>query len=300
MDQMEQVKKLSKLSNFKALLLFVGDWAVIALAVFGAVGSQNWAVYALAVIVIARQQHALALLVHEAVHWRLFTNRKLGDRVAQALGGSPILFSLHSFRWVHLRHHKNPLGKDDPDITLTGGYPIDRASFRRKMMRDLTGRTQWKFIRAFNVPLPATHTADEGRGFPRRASLLASYFLAQSILFALFCLFASPFDYLLLWLLPMFTILPATLRLRGIAEHAGYEPNEDQNQNTRTVVSPLSGFLSPHFGYYHREHHLYPSVPCYNLPQLFRVLRAERGGAAATDFRSYRSVLRELVRNRPQ
>src|SRR5437764_1421416 len=117
----EKIRELSKISNLKGVLLFGRDWAVIALVAGLAIRSQNWLAYLLAIPLLARQQHALSVLLHEGVHWRLFTHRRVNDMVGQALGGSAIFFSLPSFRWIHLKHHKDPLAPDDPDLTLTGG-----------------------------------------------------------------------------------------------------------------------------------------------------------------------------------
>ena len=49
---------------------------------------------------------------------------------------------------------------DEPDIPLYRGYPIARDSFRRKLVRDATGRTGWKLfknlLRGAKAPAPAT------------------------------------------------------------------------------------------------------------------------------------------------
>ena len=77
----------------------------------------------------------------------------------------------------------------------------------------------------------------------------------------------------LLWYLPAFTILPVILRIRSIAEHFGVEGTHELN----TSRNYLCGFwekslLAPHNVGYHLDHHLFPSVPFYNLPVLHRVL----------------------------
>ncbi len=74
-----------------------------------------------------------------------------------------------------------------------------------------------------------------------------------------------------LWLVSMMTVLQVLLRVRGIAEHAGFERAEDQRLCTRTVVNPVQTFFfAPHRVNFHVEHHLYPSVPAYRLPAVHR------------------------------
>ena len=52
--------------------------------------------------------------------------------------------SMESYKRLHLKHHLDPLVADDPDLSLIGGYPIGRASFRRKLVRDLLGISYFK------------------------------------------------------------------------------------------------------------------------------------------------------------
>ena len=80
----------------------------------------------------------------------------------------------------------------------------------------------------------------------------------------------------LLWLLPMATVGTAAFRLRTVAEHAGLAEDHEL-RSTRTVLPALfERFLvAPCNVNYHLEHHLYPSVPFYNLPKLHRRLLAE-------------------------
>ena len=71
------------------------------------------------------------------------------------------------------------------------------------------------------------------------------------------------------------------LRIRGITEHAGYAPNPDQRLNARTVINPVETFFfAPHGVNYHVEHHVYPSVPHFRLPEVHRLM-SERGALPA-------------------
>ena len=172
------------------------------------------------------------MLVHEAGHWRLFSSHFCNDVLGQLWGGSPIFFSLPSFRWIHLKHHRDPLAPDDPDLTLTGGYPILPESMKRKLFRDITFRTQYKFIRAFNIG-----------PYPEQILVWVSFGVAQAILILAFWYFGSALDYLWLWIVPQFTFFPVMLRLRGLVEHAGYARDSDQGKNSRTVVAPVGNLI---------------------------------------------------------
>src|SRR5207244_4012622 len=85
-------------------------------------------------------------------------------------------------------------------------------------------------------------------------------------------------QYLVLWILPLVTVVQAILRLRAISEHGATTDFSSPLTAARTNVLPawLEWLVFPHRVNYHIEHHLYASVPHYNLPALHREMR-ERG-----------------------
>ena len=57
------------------------------------------------------------------------------------------------------------------------------------------------------------------------------------------------------------------------AQHCGMKHNTlDYRESTRTILlSPFLSFLYWNMNY-HVEHHMYPGVPCYNLPKLHELI----------------------------
>ena len=100
--------------------------------------------------------------------------------------------------------------------------------------------------------------------------------------------------YLLLWLLPLLTVVQAILRVRAILEHGAVRDTSSPFTAARTnLAGPLARlFLFPHHVNYHIEHHLFPAVPHYNLPRLHRMLRERGVLAGACVAPNYLSVLR--------
>ena len=83
-------------------------------------------------------------------------------------------------------------------------------------------------------------------------------------------------QYLVLWVLPLVTVVQAILRLRAIAEHGATTDFTSPLTAARTNVASawLEWLIFPHHVNYHIEHHLYASVPHYNLPALHREMVA--------------------------
>ena len=77
----------------------------------------------------------------------------------------------------------------------------------------------------------------------------------------------------------------------------------DELGSTRTVLPFLweKWFFAPHMVNYHLEHHLYPSVPFYNLPELHAAMMANPTYAARAHMtRGYSTgLVRECLTPQP-
>ncbi len=312
----DEVRAFTVLSSVRSSFGIFATWLLIALTIWGVVVVRHPLMIAAAFVLMARHQLSLGILMHDGAHRRLFSSRVINDWVGQFLCAAPILISQDTYRKLHLKHHRMPMSDADPDLGITGGYPITRGSFARKLMRDLTGQTYFKFVGYFlhrmltgkggsfrkptaqepqNEITKTIRAQQAGKGMSPTA-VLVSFAFMQGVLFAAFWLALSPWYYLLLWLLPQMTVLQLLLRIRGITEHAGYAPGPDQAQISRTVVNPLQTFFfAPNNVGYHIEHHLYPSVPWYRLPKVHRLLKERHALPDANVYTSYRDVLRELI-----
>src|SRR4029078_10245754 len=96
----------------------------------------------------------------------------------------------------------------------------------------------------------------------------------HGIVFIAFAAGGSVVESLIVWILPLVTVRQAIMRLRAIAEHGATVDFSSPLTAARTNLAPawLAGLIFPHHVNYHIEHHLYASVPQYNLPELHREL----------------------------
>ena len=123
-------------------------WVQACVILAAAVWWGNPVGYVLAFLLMGRTHAQLAALMHEAAHRTLFANRWWNDFVGRWFVGFPGFTSTDAYRRVHMAHHRKEFGPDEPDIPLYAGYPIGRDSLRRKLVRDATGRTGLKLLRA--------------------------------------------------------------------------------------------------------------------------------------------------------
>jgi hypothetical protein len=84
----------------------------------------------------------------------------------------------------------------------------------------------------------------------------------------------------------------AILRLRAVAEHGATTDFSSPLTAARTNTGPrwVEWLLFPHHVNYHIEHHLYASVPHYNLPRLHREM-SRRGLLEGAELVAFRATL---------
>ena len=299
------VRELARRSAWRATASVLHDVVVLGACV--AIGVYFWpnplALLA-CVIVIGARQHALFIIAHDAAHYLLYERRWLNDAVGRACAAVQGL-SMCTYRVIHRLHHNNLYGELDPDTALHGGYPRGRAYLVRKLLKDLSGATAWKTYAYFLGGAPALNTAtnvalrplddtsqklrDEAR---RDRNLVIGLHVAALLLFAWSGYLV---EYLVLWILPLATVVQAILRLRAIAEHGATTDFSSPLTAARTNTGPawLQWLLFPHHVNHHIEHHLYASVPHYNLPRLHEEM-AGRGLLEGAELVPFAHTLRKV------
>ena len=200
-----------------------------------------------------------------------------------------------------LLHHRSTQQPNDPDLGLSAKFPITRESFKRKMIRDLTGQTGFKqrkaqFLRSLG---------ETGKPFGERAASfwdrIGRQYAVQLLLLALMTAFGKPHYFLMFWMLPNITWHMAITRVRNIAEHAMVPDDNDVFRNARTTYASwwVRALVAPYWVNYHVDHHLLFYVPCYNLPKLHALLLAKGLGAKMEIQPNYLTMLK-LATSKPE
>ena len=302
------VKRLTVIDPVKATLSVLETVGVLAACVAAALVWWHPLVIIPCMIVIATRQQALFVLAHDAAHYRLYETRWLNDLVGR-LCAAPVGTSMLAYRIVHRLHHNHLYGPQDPDTPIHGGYPRGRAYLAKKLLKDLFGLTAHKNFGYF-FGAPARNTDGDGDSRPlddtspalRRAALRDRWVVAGFHVAAPVAAFAGGvgIEYLILWPLPLVTILQPVLRFRAICEHGGVTDFSSALTAARTNLGPawLTWLLFPHHVHYHVEHHIYPAVPHYNLRECHREMAA-RGLLDGAEVRPFWDTVRVVVADPP-
>ena len=296
-----EMAELRARSDLKGVFCVVHAWAVIgaSMALFALWPSPL--TFLIAVVLIGSRQLGLAILMHDAAHGVLVASHRLNDPLSQWLCAWPVFADTIPYRHYHLVHHRRTQQPDDPDLHLSAKFPITRASFRRKLIRDLTGQTGFKQRRAqIRAAL-----GKPGDGFALRLATfkrkLGGPLVANLGLLAILTAFGKPHYYLMFWLLPLLTWQQVVTRIRNIAEHAMVPDNDDPMRNARTTYANWweRALFAPYWVNYHVDHHLLFYVPCYNLPKLHAMLLEKGLGPKMEIKRNYAEVL-SLAASKPE
>jgi len=292
----DEIKSLNEKSDWAAARILLLNWAMIAAAFWVMHQWPNPITIALGALILAGRIHGLGVIMHECGHNIFFTSKTANQFMGQWLAAGPAFDHLDSYAKQHRNHHRLAGTPDDPDLPNYQVYPVSKASFRRKVIRDLTGQTGFKLMAYKIAGLKGLFSADEN--VRAQAKPFALLWLSQIIIFVVLTLTLSPWLYVV-WLGSMMTIHMLAVRLRQVSEHAAV-PNlasSDPRDNTRTTHTNWFTrlWIGPNLVNYHLEHHIAAGVPAYNLKRMHALLTSRGAYTDTRIFRSYGDVLRTAV-----
>ena len=292
----EELKVIRKKRDWINVVSISLNWLQIIAAMALFFYFPNVLTFLLSVVVIGSRQFALAVLAHDGAHNLLFFNEKINDFASQWFCAFPLFSDNRPYRPYHLAHHRFTESENDPDLSLSAPFPITKASFRRKVIRDLTGQTGFK---RYSIALKSIFSseADNFAGRIKKISdKISGFFITNLVIFSLIAIFSHWSIYFLLWWIPAFTYYSLIVRIRNIAEHS-VTPGDTNLNNTRTTKASLLTryLLVPHHVNFHLEHHLFTNCPWYNLPKVHEMLKGEPLRDKMCIEESYFSVLRKAT-----
>jgi fatty acid desaturase len=202
--------------------------------------------------------------VHEGTHGNLSSCART-NRLAGVFWSTLIFVNFTLYKYYHLKHHKYtniPGDTEQPEqigvfsnirdyvlsFVPTGGFYI---FFWRASIQSCFGRFP-DFIRSEKA---------------RRAVQVDNMVLLLWLLLSATVTYWWTEYALLFYWCPLLISHPMLFGI-GLPEHYGCAQSSDPKCNTRSTSSNFLLRWTNWYANYHAEHHLYPSVPSYNLPRL--------------------------------
>ncbi|MFT6020506.1 MAG: fatty acid desaturase [Saprospiraceae bacterium] len=244
------------------------------LTIFFCIQHFNPLSYGLAVIIIGARMHALAILMHDATHYRFLKNRKRNDLITNMMTMYPLFTSIEKYRQNHMEHHRHLNTEHDPDWVSKIGkraftFPKTKIEFIATLLSYFVlyqgiMDAVW-FLKRFGT----AKTKSNNNPGQKKHQLLF-----YTLLFVGLTIGGFWIEFILFWIIPFLSTFFMFQYIRSVAEHFGELAYDDLLSSTRSVKANLLErfFIAPHQVGYHLEHHLYPGVPFYNLPKLHQHL----------------------------
>jgi fatty acid desaturase len=280
----DDLRRIPSVRNGVSVMALYLQTALLLAAVIVTPGWWRLLVWPIVFLLMGRTHAQFASLMHEAAHRLLLKKKSLNDWVGRWLLGYPSFTTTEGYRRVHMAHHREEFGPEEPDIALYANYPVTAASLHRKLWRDATARTGIKLLRQQlsslrNPNLPARHVQ-------YKIWAVQAVMLGASIAAGVWWL------YPLFWLLPYLTVWRVINRLRSIAEHGGLMASKDRRVTTHSVRQhPAARFiLVPYNIGWHLAHHVDSGVPFRNLPRYHEALRETGYVDDTVEYVSYRAL----------
>ncbi|MEU7885527.1 fatty acid desaturase family protein [Microbispora bryophytorum] len=278
-----ELRTLCRLDNHHAVLGLLFDYAVIALSVYLCVGVSYW-LYPLSAVLIGSTQRAFVNLLHESSHKVLAKHGFLNLALGTVFSGHLVFHMYNPYRSSHIGFHHRFLGdlERDPDYNFhvqCGLYDprtSNRSFFLRNILCALFGLRAAEYVRyvvrdrllfrqdQVAVSMPISLRAEK--------ALLAGVW---TVVAAVVVLTGSLPEFVLFWIVPLFTTATAIGWLSELAEHYPLPESEDKQilmTRNRHGWAVERFLLGRHNDNYHLVHHLNTGVPFWNMKKAHRVL----------------------------
>jgi fatty acid desaturase len=298
-----ELHQFSSHNVWRWLAAIAFEWIVI-IAIFAVcLTYREWWVWVIGAVLIGTRQHGLAVLAHDGAHHLVVRSHFWNDVLTNYLATYPLTFTVQGYRTTHLKHHWYLETPEDPSKVSVDRHPEEWTfpmpvwNFVRMFLRDILLLSQRAAISLMKYlwEIPGGRTPHVIR-----------IAIMHAIAIAVFAWTGNLLAYLLLWIVPLYTVTVACYRLRSVAEHSGIGPQSerysrdviDNLRTTRTTTgSGVSQYLLiPYNVSYHIEHHMFPSIPTFRLRDLHHKLRDNPVYAQNAHItRGHRQLFRELT-----
>lgn len=201
--------------------------------------------------------NAFVLLMHEGMHGLLFRDRRL-NRWVSVLISSFLLLSFSAYTVMHERHHRYLGDHRDPD---------DYDNYVKTPVL-VWAMQYWRLTLGSFFYLVLIPILSLRYGSPRARRFVIQEYLLMGAAYAVVWHCVDHNWLLHQWFLPLVCVGLFT-NLRGLTQHGVADAHDPLLASRSVHIHPFLAYLLLNENF-HLEHHLFPEVPSYNLPELHR------------------------------
>lgn len=262
----EQMRELHQKSAARHLVVAARQFGILALATWWLIRFEHPLIWIPLAVIQGFTIFNFTVLLHEVVHHTVFERRRpLAERILGFLYAVPSGISASQFTRWHLDHHAE-LGSDVDDPKRAHLSPKRNARWYKLLY--CTPALFPIYFRAARIE-SSTYPDELRRSIrlERNISILA-HLSALALLWYAFGFYAA----LRASIIPVFFVFPIAFTLNRLGQHYDIDPDDPAKWGTLMRGSWFWDFAFLNSNY-HLEHHYFPGVPFYRLPQLQNALR---------------------------
>ena len=271
----EQFRSLNRLRPSVAVRGTILDWAcIIAGWALVAWYPSIWTV-AVAIPIIGTSYYALSIIGHDGLHRRIFPSIAANDLWNDLFILGPIGAITRINRHNHMEHHRATCLPHDPDrhkYLHDGKDGLFNYAFFLSGLQSIVPSLVNIFVRR-GAASPDVAKNGESHGI-RDLAILAGW---QAVLIGGLTISFGWWGYPLLWLVPVYVFAYRADLVRVFCEHSMLTSDDEADHHRRMITYTSSWlerrFCAPHNMNFHTAHHLWPSIPFYNLPAADALVR---------------------------
>ena len=261
----EQMRELHQKSAARHLIVAARQFAILGVSTWALIRFEHPLIWIPLALIQGFTIFNFTVLLHEVVHHTIFARRRpLAERILGLVYAIPSGISASQFTRWHLDHHAE-LGSDEDDPKRAHLSPKRNARWYKLLY--CTPALFPIYFRAARRE-SSTYPSELQRkiAFERQLSL-AFHLCALAALWYAFGFYAA----LRTSIIPVFFVFPVAFTLNRLGQHYDIDPNDPAKWGTLMRGSPFWDFVYLNSNY-HLEHHYFPGVPFYRLPQLQKAL----------------------------
>lgn len=267
-----QLKPLHELDNWHCWVAF-GESCLFIYLAFLISYNLSWYFYPISLILIGSRQRALGTLLHEASHQTMARNKTINFILGTFFSGYLIFQSMSSYSRSHVQGHHSMFGdpEHDPDFK----FALSEGLYQEHLT---TQEFCWSYIISplllLKVPqyirsILVSRLLDE-----RNVLETLWMSLYWSMIIGLSITLNAWKELILFWILPYLTSFQIIGWFIEMSEHyplmANKSPiNMSRNRHSNVIEKFFTGMHNENF---HLVHHLFPSIPFWNMVRAHTIL----------------------------
>jgi fatty acid desaturase len=287
----EKLKELSTLQPWKPILHTLWMWIGILSAWLLVAWQPTWWTVLIAIPVIGTRYYGLFIIGHDGMHRRVLRQTASNDLFCDLFILGPVGAITRINNQNHLEHHQHLSTELDPDRHKHACFNKSTAPeylfFLSGLMSVFPAIKNVYGGKERKVKQPANDFKTNRNYTIRDFAILLGW---QIILIGGLSFSIGWWAYPVLWILPVYMHSYLGDLVRSFLEHAHPESDEkaDQHRLITYTSNPLERtFFAPMNMNYHAAHHLWTSIPYYNLPKADAILRRHSQSAGLVWRSSY-------------